>query len=183
MKAAVARRGVLVVDDLIDPEPGPGEALVAVQACGICGSDLHALHHADDLVATAKEVGVPLVFDPSSDFVMGHEFTATILELGPGCEGVPVAVGDLVTSLPIAITATGMEPVGAYSNTYNGGYAEQMRLTAGICMKVPNGLDHRRAALTEPMAVGRHAVARAAVTKSEAAVVLGAGPVGLAFVY
>ena len=75
-----------------------------------------------------------------------------------------------------------MEPVGVYSNIYNGGYAERMRLTAGICMKVPNGLDHRRAALTEPMAVGRHAVARAAVTKSEAAVVLGAGPVGLAVV-
>ena len=182
MRAAVARRGELVIDNLTDPTPGPGEALVAVQACGICGSDLHALHHADDLVATAKEVGAPLVFDPSRDFVMGHEFTATILELGPGCEGAPVAVGDLVTSLPIALTATGMEPVGAYSNTYNGGYAEQMRLTAGICMKVPNGLDHRRAALTEPMAVGRHAVARAGVTQSEAAVVLGAGPVGLAVV-
>src|SRR3954452_11350356 len=119
MKAAVARRGVLVVDDLIDPEPGPGEALVAVQACGICGSDLHALHHADDLVATGKEVGAPLVFDPSRGFVMGQQFTATILELGPGCECAPVAPAYLVTSLPIALTATGMEPVGAYPNTYN----------------------------------------------------------------
>ena len=75
-----------------------------------------------------------------------------------------------------------MEPVGAYSNVYNGAYAELMRLTAAMCMKVPNGLDHRRAALTEPMAVGRHAVARAAITPAEAAVVLGAGPVGLAVV-
>jgi len=57
-----------------------------------------------------------------------------------------------------------------------------MRLTAGMCMKIPNGLDHRRAALTEPMAVGRHAVARAAVRPAESAVVLGAGPVGLAVV-
>jgi threonine dehydrogenase-like Zn-dependent dehydrogenase len=57
-----------------------------------------------------------------------------------------------------------------------------MRLTAGVCLKVPNGLDHRRAALTEPMSVGRHAVARAGVTPAEAAVVLGAGPVGLAVV-
>jgi threonine dehydrogenase-like Zn-dependent dehydrogenase len=87
-----------------------------------------------------------------------------------------------VTSLPIALTPTGIEPVGAYSNTYNGGYADLMRLTAGMCMKVPNGLDHRRAALTEPMAVGRHAVARAAITRAEAAIVLGAGPVGLAVV-
>ena len=57
-----------------------------------------------------------------------------------------------------------------------------MRLTAGVCLKVPNGLDHRRAALTEPMSVGRHAVARADVTPDEAAIVLGAGPVGLAVI-
>src|SRR5262249_35290675 len=152
------------------------------RACGICGSDLHALHFADALVATAREVGAPLVFDPARDFVMGHEFSAEVLELGPACEGAPVKPGDVVTSLPIALTPTGMEPVGAYSNIYNGGYADKMRLTAGMCLKVPNGLNHRRAALTEPMAVGRHAVARAAVTPKESAIVLGAGPVGLAVV-
>jgi threonine dehydrogenase-like Zn-dependent dehydrogenase len=113
---------------------------------------------------------------------MGHEFSAEVVELGPETAMSPVAVGDLVTSLPLALTATGVEPVGAYSNTYNGGYAELMRLTAAICLKVPNGLDHRRAALTEPMSVGRHAVARAAVAANEAAVVLGAGPVGLAVI-
>jgi threonine dehydrogenase-like Zn-dependent dehydrogenase len=182
MRAAVARRGALVVDSLPDPVPGSGEALVAVKACGICGSDLHALHFADELVATVAETGAPMVFDPSADFVMGHEFSAEVLELGPDTSMASLAVGDLVTSLPLALTATGVEPVGAYSNVYNGGYAELMRLTAAICLKVPNGLDHRRAALTEPMAVGRHAVARADVTPNESAVVLGAGPVGLAVV-
>jgi threonine dehydrogenase-like Zn-dependent dehydrogenase len=183
MRAAIARKGVLVVEDVADPRPGAGEALVVVRACGICGSDLHALHHADALVDAARELGTPFAFDPERDFVMGHEFSAEVLELGPGCEGVAVKPGDLVTSLPVALTASGgFEPVGAYSNVYNGGYAELMRLTAGMCLEVPNGLDHRRAALTEPMAVGRHAVARAAVTRSESAVVLGAGPVGLAVV-
>jgi len=182
MRAAVARRGVLVVDDVAEPVLGPGDALVAVKACGICGSDLHALHHADELVAITREIGLPMNFDPAVDFIMGHEFTAEVLELGPMTDGAPVKVGDLVTSLPVALTATGMEPVGAYSNVYGGAYADRMRLTAGMCMKVPNGLDHRRAALTEPMSVGRHAVARAAVTPAEAAVVLGAGPVGLAVV-
>ena len=156
--------------------------LVAVKACGICGSDLHALHYADELVAITREMGVPIAFDPSRDFIMGHEFTAEVLELGPQTDGSPVHVGDLVTSLPIALTPTGMEPVGAYSNIYSGAYADQMRLSAALCMKIPNGLDHRRAALTEPMAVGRHAAARAAITPGEAAVVLGAGPVGLAVV-
>jgi threonine dehydrogenase-like Zn-dependent dehydrogenase len=182
VRAAVARNRVLVVDDIADPVPGPGDALVRVVACGICGSDLHALIHADELVAAAAEAGVAVAFDPSLDYVMGHEFSAEIVELGPATDGVGVAVGDLVTSLPVALTESGMEPVGAYSNVYNGGYSELMRLTAGICMKVPNGLDARRAALTEPMAVGRHAVVRGGVTSGEAAVVLGAGPVGLAVV-
>jgi len=182
VRAAVARDGNLRIDDVDDPRPGHGEALVAVKACGICGSDLHALVHAHDLVSAARETGAPLSFDPSNDYIMGHEFTGEVVELGPECAGVPVAAGDLVTSLPIALTVNGIEPVGAYSNTYNGAYAELMRLTAGMCLKVPNGLDHRRAALTEPMAVGRHAVARSAITTAEAAVVLGAGPVGLAVV-
>jgi len=173
---------VLVVEDVPEPVPGPGDALIAVKACGICGSDLHALHYADELVAITREMGVPIAFDPARDFIMGHEFTGEVLELGPMTDGSPVQPGDLVTSLPIALTPTGMEPVGAYSNIYNGAYADRMRLTAGMCMRIPNGLDHRRAALTEPMAVGRHAVARSAITTAESAVVLGAGPVGLAVV-
>lgn len=182
MRAAVARNGSLVVKDVADPVPGEGEALVAVKACGICGSDLHALRYADQLLESAGELGAPLMFDPTRDYIMGHEFAAEVLALGRGTEGAPVREGDLVCSLPIALTATGIEPVGAYSNIYNGGYADLMRLTAGMCMKVPNGLDHRCAALTEPMAVGRHAVARAGVTRSDSALVLGAGPVGLAVV-
>ncbi|MDQ1521827.1 MAG: hypothetical protein QOI55_2900 [Actinomycetota bacterium] len=182
MRAAIARGSTLRVDDVPDPVPGPGEALVAVKACGICGSDLHALHFGDRLVEAAHEVGVPVTFDPAADYVMGHEFCAEVLELAPGTEGAPVGPGDLVCCLPVALTPTGIEPVGAYSNIYNGGYADLMRLTAALCMRVPNGLDYRRAALTEPMSVGRHAVARAAVTERDSAIVLGAGPVGLAVV-
>src|SRR5262245_24239705 len=124
MHAAVARRGELVIEDIPDPVPGPGEALVAVKACGICGSDLHALHFADELVATMAESGAVIPFDPSVDYVMGHEFSAEVVELGPETSMAPVAVGDLVTSLPVALTPTGVEAVGAYSNVYNGGYAE-----------------------------------------------------------
>jgi threonine dehydrogenase-like Zn-dependent dehydrogenase len=182
VRAAIARDGALRIDDVEDPVPGTGEALVEVKACGICGSDLHALRYADELIVAAREAGAPVTFDPTRDYIMGHEFTAEVVELGPETSGAPVHPGDLVTSLPIALTPSGVEPVGAYSNTYNGGYAELMRLTAAICLKVPNGLDHRRAALTEPMSVGRHAVARSAIRPSEAAVVLGAGPVGLAVV-
>src|SRR5262249_30267583 len=57
VRAAVARRGSLFVEDVDDPVLGPGDALVAVKACGICGSDLHALHFADELIEITREVG------------------------------------------------------------------------------------------------------------------------------
>src|SRR5262249_45678483 len=76
MRAAVMRNAQLVVDTVRDPEPGPGEVLVKTLACGICGSDLHALMHADKMVEAAKEGGAPFTLDPSRDVVMGHEFCA-----------------------------------------------------------------------------------------------------------
>src|SRR6185312_14358172 len=173
MRAVIARNEKLVVETMDDPVPGPGEALVEVKACGICGSDLHALHFAEQMVDQAREAGLPPLFDPHRDYVMGHEFACEVLDLGPECDGAPVHTGDLVTSLPVAFGSFGVEPIGAYSNIYNGGYAERMRLTAGLCLKVPNGLDARRAACTEPMAVGRHAVGKADIGAGDTALVLG----------
>jgi threonine dehydrogenase-like Zn-dependent dehydrogenase len=154
---------------------------VEVKACGICGSDLHTLHHADSLLTVAELGGGDVSFDPLSDFVMGHEFAAEVVELGPETDGAPVAVGDLVVSMPFALVGAGLEPIG-FSNTYNGAYADRMRLTAGMCLKVPNGLDARRAALTEPMTVGLHAVNKSGIKPGEGALVLGCGPVGLAVI-
>ncbi len=182
MRAAIAQTNTLRVADTVDPVAGAGDALVRVKACGICGSDLHALQHGQRMVEQAAEAGLPLTFDPNRDFIMGHEFSAEVRELGPDTAGAPVAVGDLVTSIPIALTASGIEPIGAYSNSYGGGYADLMRLSAALCLKVPNGLDARRAALTEPMAVGRHAVGRAHLQPADTAIVLGCGPVGLAVI-
>ena len=89
--------------------------------------------------------------------------------------------GDLVVSIPVAFDAAGLHTIG-YSNEYPGGYAEFMVLSDLAAMKVPNGLDHRRAALTEPLAVGIHAVAKSKIAPGDAAVVLGCGPVGLAVI-
>jgi threonine dehydrogenase-like Zn-dependent dehydrogenase len=182
MRAAVAQAGRLTVADVDDPQPGPGEVLVAVKACGICGSDLHTLQHGDKIVEATADMGGPMMFDPRQPYVMGHEFACEVLELGPATDGAPVGVGDLVTSMPVVLGHDGSINMTAYSNVYNGGYADLMRLSAGLCMKVPNGLDARRAAMTEPMAVGRHAVGRADVTPQTTTVVHGCGPVGLAVV-
>jgi threonine dehydrogenase-like Zn-dependent dehydrogenase len=69
-----------------------------------------------------------------------------------------------------------------YSNDVAGGYGERMLLTAPLLLPVPNGLDAGRAALTEPMAVGLHAVNRAALGPRDGPLVLGCGPVGLAVI-
>src|SRR4051794_18486534 len=112
MRAVIARDKQLLVEDVDDPVPGPGEALVAVRACGICGSDLHMLRFGDRFIEQAGAAGMPQFFDPGRDYVMGHEFACEVLELGPETAGSPVREGDLVTSLPVALTSTGIEPVG-----------------------------------------------------------------------
>ncbi len=169
------------MEDVPEPVLAPGDALVAVRACGICGSDLHTLHHADSLLEVAELSGAETRFDPAADFVMGHEYSAEVLELGPETAGVPIAPGARVGSPPMPRGPRGLEPIG-FSNSYGGAYADRMRLTAGLCLKVPNGLDARRAALTEPAAVGLHAVNKARIEPGEGAIVLGCGPIGLAVI-
>ncbi|MGH9031156.1 MAG: zinc-binding dehydrogenase [Acidimicrobiia bacterium] len=181
MRAAVARRQQLVVEDLPEPVPGDGHALVAVKACGICGSDLHTLRHAHHMLDVVEATGMGGGFDPERDFVLGHEYAAEVLELGPGTDGITVAPGDLVVSIPFLIAGADLVPLG-FSNDYPGAYAERMLLTAGACIPVPNALDHRRAALTEPMAVGLHSVNKSGIEPGDAALVVGCGPIGLAII-
>ncbi len=54
-----------MIDTIPDPVPGPGEVLVKTLACGICGSDLHALAHAPKMVDAAREAGVPFTLERS----------------------------------------------------------------------------------------------------------------------
>ena len=117
------------------------------------------------------------MFEPDLDTVMGHEFCCEVVELGPGCSN--LVVGDVVVSLPVAFDAAGLHAVG-FSNIYNGGYAELMVLNELVGIKVPDGLASDIAAMTEPLAVGVHAVAKSRITSNESAIVLGCGPVGLA---
>lgn len=188
MQACVMRGGELVVDEIPDPRPDTGQVLVQNLACGICGSDLHFLRHAERMVAMSEQLlpsmgpmaqlAVPHI-DLGRDIVMGHEFCAEVLELGPDTAG-PVP-GRRVVSVPALVSATGVHQL-AYNNDYPGGYAERMLLAAALVLEVPNGLETARAALTEPLAVGIHAVARSTVTPADAALVFGCGPVGLAVI-
>jgi 2-desacetyl-2-hydroxyethyl bacteriochlorophyllide A dehydrogenase len=180
MRAAVMREAKLVVDTVPDPEPGPGEVLVKTLACGICGSDLHALRHADKLVDAAKMSDVPFNMDPARDVVMGHEFCAEVLDFGADTQRA-VKTGTRVVAMPLVLGAKGFHGVG-YSNEYPGGYGELMCLSEMFLLPVPNGLSTEHAALTEPMAVGVHAVAKARLEAGDTPLVVGCGPVGLAVI-
>jgi len=179
VRAVVARRKQLVVEDRPEPAPEPGDALVALRACGICGSDLHTLRHAESLPEVAVAMGMDNTFDPQSDYHLGHEWVAEVLDVrGPDS---PVKSGDLVVSVPYLARGDSLVPLG-FSNDHYAGYAEQFLLTSALCVPVPNGLDVRRAALTEPMAVGLHTVNKSGIAPGDAALVVGCGPIGLALV-
>jgi threonine dehydrogenase-like Zn-dependent dehydrogenase len=170
----------LVVDDVPTPEPGPGEVLVKTLACGICGSDLHTLKHAEKLVEVSEKSGGVFNMDLQRDIVMGHEFCVEVVGHGPDTKQT-LKAGTRACSMPVLIRPSGVETVG-YSNSNPGGYGELMRLTEGLLLEVPNGLTTEYAALTEPMAVGYHAVQMARMDKDDVPLVIGCGPVGLAVI-
>jgi threonine dehydrogenase-like Zn-dependent dehydrogenase len=170
----------LELADVPVPEPGPGEVLVKTLACGICGSDLHALKHAEQFVAASKRAGGLFTIDLRRDIVMGHEFCAEIVEHGPDTTR-RLPVGTRVCSRPGLVRADGVRTIG-YSNDTPGGYGEYMRLTESLLLPVPNGLSTAHAALTEPMAVGVHAVEKARLESNDVPLVIGCGPVGLAVI-
>jgi len=180
MRAAVMRNQQLVVDTLPDPQPGAGEVLVRTLACGICGSDLHFLKHAPRMVDAMRRSSGPYVLDLGRDLVMGHEFCAEVVDYGPDCQRA-LKAGTRVCSMPLALRPTQVVGIG-YSNDTPGGYGEYMALSEMLLLEVPNGLSTAHAALTEPMAVGWHAVAKANLTPDDVPLVIGCGPVGLAVI-
>ena len=182
MKAAILRAGKMVVEELDDLHPGPGQVLVEPVACGICGSDLHTVDHAHDLVAAADAAGVDTFsagFNPDEDLVMGHELAVRAIGLGTGVEG--IAEGDEFAAMPFLETPEG-RVVPGYNNRYPGGYSSQMLLSPDALLPIPNGLSPELGALTEPMAVGLHAVNESSISLDRVALVVGAGPVGLAII-
>ncbi len=181
MRAVIRRNKKLVCDEIAELEPAEGQVLVKTLACGICGSDLHALHYMEHMIDLSRRAGGPdSGFDPTADTVFGHEFCAEILDHGPGSQKA-LKAGTRVVSMPLTMTATGVEALG-FSNRLPGGFAERMILTEAMLLPVPNGLPTDKAALTEPFAVGLHAVEKARLDKDSVTLVIGCGPVGLAVI-
>ena len=167
----------LVIEDRQRPTAGPGELVIKVAYCGICGSDIHGTEDS------------PFVLPPG--VVLGHEFSGEVVESGapdwrPGDRviGVPLAecedcrpLGECRDRLGIYCPRTrivGLSPAAP------GGYAEFVSLGARHALRVPAAVDLRHAALAEPLAVGAHAVRAAGPLLGARVLIIGAGPIGLA---
>ena len=175
MKAAVYKRqNEMAVIDVPKPRARAGEVVLKVHACGICGSDLHAVQYG-------------LGLQPNS--IMGHEFCGEVHEVGAGVSG--YEIGDRVAALPfamcgqcnrcrrgMAIHCLNLKALGL--GQLPGAYAEFVACGATSLFKLPDSMSSRDGALVEPLAVGLHAVKRSGLGPGSTAIVMGAGPIGLA---
>ncbi len=180
MKAVSCVSSTLDVVNLPAPRPADGQIVLDVLRCGICGSDLHAKDHADELTEVMAEGGYTDFMRSDTPVVMGHEFCGAVAERGPkvGKEFTP---GTTVVSFPLVRAQGGVHLTGL-SPAAPGAYAEQVLAESAMTFVVPNGLDAETAALTEPMAVAYHAIRRSEISRKDVAIVLGCGPVGLAVI-
>jgi 2-desacetyl-2-hydroxyethyl bacteriochlorophyllide A dehydrogenase len=173
---AITGPRAVVLADLPEPEPGPGQVKLRVRYVGICGSDLHELQSGRDRRASGMTA------------VMGHEFSATVVETGAGVEG--LAPGDLVTVNPSqwcgrcdachdGQTWRCVSPSGAIGYGSPGAYAEYVVANADTCVRAAAGARPDVLALTEPFAVALHTLRRGRLGAGEPVLITGCGPIGL----
>ena len=180
MKAVTCTNAKLEVVDGPSPTPAKGQLLIDVLKCGICGSDLHARHHCDELAEVMAESGYDAFMRSNQHVVFGHEFCGEVVDHGPGTRKAPRS-GTPVVALPLLRRGKEVHAIGL-STMAPGAYAEQLVVEQSLTFAVPNGLTPEIAALTEPMAVAWHAVRRGEVSKRDVAIVIGCGPIGLAVI-
>ena len=179
MKALVLEEyAKLVYRDVPSPVVGPGEVLVEVKACGICGSDVHGMDG-----SSGRRIP-PLI--------MGHEAAGVIAEVGQGVVGwksgdrvtfdSTVYCGDCHFCRAGKINLCDRRRVlGVACEEFRqeGAFAEHVAVPARILYRIPEGVSFEQAAMVEPTSVAVHAVNRTPVRLNDTAVVVGAGVIGL----
>lgn len=174
------------LENIEEPKVTKGNVKIKVKWCGICGSDLHEYLGGPIFIPTDKPHPISKEVAP---VVLGHEFSGEIVEVGEGVTN--LKIGDRVAVEPIV--ACGTCPA-CQEGKYNlcsslgfhglcgggGGFAEYTVFPAKFVHKIPDGLSFEKAALIEPIAVAIHSLRVGKFMTGQSAIVLGAGPIGLA---
>ncbi|WP_282432504.1 2,3-butanediol dehydrogenase [Psittacicella melopsittaci] len=163
----------------------PHEVKVKLKFCGICGSDLHEYLAGPIFIPVDKPH--PISGDVAP-IVMGHEWSAEVVEVGP--KVTRVKVGDRVCCEPILsphkdgrylLSEYHLSPLLGFQGLSGGvgGFSEYSVVGEHMLHKIPDSVSYEQAALVEPAAVAVHAVRKSGLQLGESAVVFGAGPIGL----
>lgn len=179
MKAAylTEKMKIVVRDDREIPVPQQGQALIKMEYCGVCGSDVHFYRE-----GKVGDTPAP------KDFILGHEVAGTVTALGEGVTN--LKVGDRVALEP-GYTCGKCEfcKTGRYNlcpdvqffaaPPVQGALQEYVVHPADMCFKLPDNVSTEEGALVEPLAVGMHAASQANVTLGNSVLILGSGCIGL----
>lgn len=166
--------GRLELKDMPMPELTEGQAIIKIEMCGICGSDVTAYRGVN-----------PTMKYPING--LGHEGVGVIIQIGENEKG--LRAGDRVALEPyVPCNCCHMCAVKRYNNCADirvcgvhkdGMMAEYFAHPVRLLYKLPEELNFTHAALTEPLTIGLHGSARARVAKGEHCVIFGAGMIGL----
>lgn len=170
--ACVSGPGTFEVRDVDTPTPGPGEVVVRVRSCGICGSDLHSYRGH---------------FPMMPGMIMGHEIAGEVSDVGEGVRQVKagdrVAIEPLVVCGKCAYCRSGRHQHCGSRSLLGimtpGGFAEYVKAPASMLYEVPDSVPFEVAALVEPLAVAVHGLRLVNLEGGERVCVLGAGTIGL----
>ncbi len=165
----------LVASDAVPPLAGPGEALLRVHRVGVCGTDFHAFHGRQPFFTYPR--------------VIGHELGAEVVEAPANDRG--LAAGDHCTVEPY-LNCGKCAPCrsGHYNNCEDirvlgvhsdGGLREFLAAPLDHIYK-SSRLSFDQLALVEPLSIGAQAVMRSGLGPGEQALVVGAGPIGVAII-
>lgn len=180
MNSLVMRDGSIQLERADIPSPASGQVLVRSLACGICGSDLHIARHSREVFALYRSLGI-MSSEQGDDtgIMLGHEYCAEIVAYGPETKQA-IPVGTRVTSVPVLLTQN-QAGIGVTPGV-GGAYSEYFIVDEALLLPVPSHVPTEAAALTEPLAVGLHAVNRSGIQSGDVALVAGCGPIGLSVI-